>query len=245
MARASAILELIESSLMALVAIVRGVPGSFDRALATVAPSPPIDVARARAQHAAYLAGLRQAGAEVVEIPADDDYPDCCFVEDTAVVAGGVALLTRLGAPSRRGESPGVRPFLETWLPVEDMVAPATLEGGDCLLFGDRLYIGRSDRTNAAGIQRAREIFTRVGIEVIEVPVRGALHLKSVCSPLGDRAVLIAPGQLPAKIFPPGVAIEVPESEAAGANLVVVGSSALVAAGCPAVARLVAGAGLM
>lgn len=230
---------------MAVIAIVRGVPSSFARALVAVAPDEPIDVERARSQHRAYLAGLRQAGAEVVEIPADESHPDCCFVEDTAVVAGGIALLTRPGAPSRRGEPAGVRAALSRWLAVVDMEAPATLDGGDCLRLGDRLYIGRSVRTNAAGIGQAREIFGRVGIEVIEVPVRGALHLKSVCSPLADRIVLVAPGTLPADTFPPGVAVEVPAAEAVGANLVEVGGSALVAAGCPVVASLVAGGGLV
>lgn len=83
-------------------ALTRGVPSSFARATvqrAGDADDPAIDVQRARAQHAAYVEALRALGLEVVSLPADDAFPDCCFIEDCALVAGGVALVTSLGAP--------------------------------------------------------------------------------------------------------------------------------------------------
>ncbi len=227
---------------MATLAIVRGVPASFSRALAAAVPPEPIDVDRARRQHADYLAALRTCGAEVVELPADESLPDCCFIEDTAVVAGGVALITRPGAASRRREPDAVRPVLAARMPVEEMVEPATLDGGDCLLLGRTLYVGRSGRTNAAGAARARQVFGHAGITVVEVPVTGALHLKSVCSPLGDDLVVVAPGALPPGTFDAHV-LEVPAGEPAGANLVTIGRSAVIAAGCPETARLVDAAG--
>jgi dimethylargininase len=213
----------------AIVALVREVSASFADALATVRPEPPLDVARARAQHAAYVEGLRRAGAEVVVLPALDGDPDACFVEDTAVVAGGIALIARPGAPSRRGETATVRVALAELLPVAGMEAPATLDGGDCLLLGRHLYVGVSGRTNAAGVARAREVFGARGTEVIDVEVRGALHLKSVCSPLGDDAVLVLDGALPPGTF--GAARELRVADAAAANVVVVGRHALVPAG--------------
>jgi dimethylargininase len=225
------------------VAIVRGVSAGFARALAAVPPDPPIDVARARAQHAGYVAALRRAGAEVIELPADDALPDCCFVEDTAVIAGGVALLARPGAPARQAEPAAVRAALAARLPVHEMTAPATLDGGDCLRLGRRLHVGRSARTSAAGAARAREVFAPAGVEVIEVPVEGALHLKSVCSPLGDDVVLVAEGALPPGTFAGAREIVVPAAEAPAANAVVIGRTALVAAGFPETARLVAAAG--
>ncbi len=228
---------------MPTVAIVRAVPSSFAAALAAVPPDPPIDVARARAQHADYVAALRGLGVQVIELPADEACPDCVFVEDTAVIAGGVALLTRPGAPTRQAESAAVRDALAQLLPLETMTAPATLDGGDCLRLGNRLYVGRTARSSAAGAARAREVFARVGVEVIEVPVSGALHLKSVCSPLGDDTVLIAEGALPAGCFGGAREVIVPAAEAAAANVVVIGRAALVAAGFPRAARLVADAG--
>lgn len=214
---------------MAIVALVREVSASFADALAAVTPDPPLDVARARRQHAAYVEALRRAGAEVVALRSLDAHPDACFVEDTAVVAGGLALIARPGAPSRRGEPASVREVLAGLVPVADMEAPATLDGGDCLLLGRRLYVGASSRTNPAGIARAREVFGARGVEVIAVEVGGALHLKSVCSPLGDDAVLVLDGALPRGTF--GGARELPVSDAAAANVVVIGRHALVPAG--------------
>src|SRR5687768_5308452 len=156
---------------MAPIAITRAVPQSFDRALTGALPAAAIDVRRARAQHADYVAALRACGAEVIELPADDALPDCCFIEDTAVVAGGRALITRPGAPSRQAEPAAVRPLLAARMPVAEMNDPETLDGGDCLLLGRRLYIGRSRRSNVAGAARARAVFAEVGIEVLEVPV--------------------------------------------------------------------------
>jgi dimethylargininase len=225
------------------VVIVRGVPLSFASALSAAPPDPPIDVARARAQHAGYVAALRRLGADVIELPADEACPDCVFVEDTAVIAGGIALLARPGAASRQAEPAAVHAALAARLPVETMEAPATLDGGDCARLGRTLYIGRTARTSAAGAARARTVFGRVGVDVIEVPVTGALHLKSVCSPLGDDAVLVADGALPRGTFRGVRELIVPADEAPAANVVVIGRAALVAAGFPRAAQLVADAG--
>ena len=227
-----------------MIALVRGVPATFDRALAARPPPLPIDVARARAQHASYVAAFRSLGVAVVEIPADDAFPDCPFVEDTAVAARGAAVLARTGAPSRRGEVHAVAPHLAARVDVFAMDAPATLDGGDCLRSGDTLYVGLSARTNAAGVARLAEVFVPRGVAVRTVGLPpGALHLKSVCSPLGDDAVLVAAGTLSHGTFR-AREIEVPAAEARAANAVVCPSGALVAAGCPRTLALVEAAGL-
>lgn len=47
---------------------------------------------------------LRELGLDVVELPPDENLPECAFVEDTAVVCNGIALITRPGAPNRAKE---------------------------------------------------------------------------------------------------------------------------------------------
>lgn len=223
-----------------MIAIVREVSASFADALTMAPLAEPIDLARARAQHAAYVAALRLAGADVIVLPAEDAMPDACFVEDCAVIAGGLALIARPGAASRRPEPPAVAAALARYLPVVEMPAPATLDGGDCLRLGDRLYIGRSSRTSSDGIAFARSVLEDV--EVIELPVGAGLHLKSACSPLGDDAVLVLAGTLPPGTF--GGARELFVTEMPAANAVVVGRHALVPAGFPEAARAVASVGL-
>lgn len=229
---------------MPIVAFVREVSTSFEEALSELPPDPPINVARAREEHALYVAALRVAGAEVVALPVADELPDACFVEDTAVVAGGLALITRPGAPSRREEPASVREALARYLPITTMTEPATLDGGDCMLLGRRLYVGRSARTNAEGVAQARAAFGPRGIEVIEVDVRGALHLKSMCSPLADDAVIMLEGAFARGVFGGAREVIVPAAEGPASNLLVVGRHALVPMGFPSAARAAAEAGL-
>jgi dimethylargininase len=225
-------------------ALMRGVPASFPRALAATVPESPIDVELAREQHAAYRAALEAAGIGVTVIPADEACPDCCFVEDTAVVAGGVALVTRPGAPSRRSEVDPIAAALAKELEVARMAAPATLDGGDCMRVGSTIYVGRSARTNAAGVARLAEVFGPRGLEVVplELPA-SVLHLKCVCAPLGGERVLLARDTLDASVFRRADIVWVPASEAYAANAVAVGQHVLVAAEYPRTHEVLARAG--
>lgn len=225
-------------------AIVRAVPDSFPRALSVHPPPEPIDVVRAREQHASYVEALRELGLDVIVLDADEAYPDGCFVEDAAVVAGGIALATRPGAETRRGEVEAVRGALAEHMPVLDTTAPATLEGGDCMLVGDELFVGLSSRTNTSGVARAREVFEPRGVQVRQVAVNDGLHLKSSCSPLGADAVLAVAGAFVPATFGAARIVEVARDEAPAANVVCVGDRALVPAGFPRTADLLRRAGI-
>lgn len=217
-----------------MLALTRAIPDRFVDALAATPPEPPIDVALARRQHAAYRAALAALGAEVVMLATDEACPDACFIEDTAVVAGGVALITRPGAPSRQAEGAAVAAVLSARMDVAFMAAPATLDGGDCLRLGRTLYVGRSARTNAAGIARAAEVFGARGLRVVAIDLPPAvLHLKCVCAPLGDDRVLLARGALPDGVFAPAAPVWVPAAETYAANAVAIGAGVIIADGFP------------
>lgn len=231
---------------MSVRAIVRHVPSSFSRALSAAVPAEPIDVARARAQHAVYVAALDRAGVSVRVLDALDACPDSVFVEDTAVVVDGVAVVTRPGAPSRRDEVDSVaaalaRPDAGRPLDLVRMSAPATLDGGDCMRVGGALYVGRSTRTNAEGVAFLR---ASLPIRVVEVELpANVLHLKCVCSPLGGDRVLLADATIDPRTFVGCDVLTVPRSEAYAANAVAVGQSVLVASGHPRTAELLGRAG--
>jgi dimethylargininase len=212
-------------------AITRDVPDTFARALAKTPAT--IDVAAARAQHAGYRGALVEAGLTVVNLAADDATPDCCFVEDTAVVAGGVALITCPGAPSRRGEVDAVAVALSAHVPIERMQAPATLDGGDCMLVGTTLYVGRSARTNEAGIARLTDVMRPRGVRVIAIEMPPEiLHLKCVCSSLGDR-MLLAEGSIDPAVFGAIAIVTAPAEDPFAANAVAAGDHVLAAADSP------------
>jgi dimethylargininase len=153
----------------------------------------PIDVERALAQHAAYVAALCAAGASVIVLPESPAYPDSVFVEDAAVVLDEVVVLTRPGAASRAGEPDLLAPHLAPYRPLARIEAPATLEGGDVLRVGRRLFVGLSPRTNAAGAEALRALAAPHGYTVTGVAVRDCLHLKTAVTALDEETLLANP----------------------------------------------------
>lgn len=229
-----------------VIAFVREVSERFVDGLCAAPSAEPIRVARARDQHAAYRAALAAAGCEVVAIAGDAALPDCCFVEDTAVVAGGRVAITRPGAPSRRGEVDAVAAAIAARLPELAQVrlaAPATLDGGDCMRVGRRIYVGLTKRTNGDGVRALADAHPGFEVVAVEMPAR-VLHLKCVCSPLGDDRVLLARGTIPAATFRGADIVWVPEREEYAANAVAIGGTVLAAARHPATHDALAAAGL-
>jgi dimethylargininase len=161
----------------------------------------PIDLARAEAQHAAYCAALREAGAEVRVLPALGDYPDSCFVEDTALILPELVVRTRPGALSRQGEVALIAPELPADRPHATIMAPGTLDGGDVLVVETDIFIGLTARSNAEGVRQLAEAAGRFGYRTTGIPLAGALHLKTAASALPDGRVLVNSDWLDPAIF--------------------------------------------
>jgi dimethylargininase len=201
------------------IALVRAVPATFPECIVGGPQRPSLDVETARSQHAAYRATLAAYGYEVHCLPADDRFPDSVFVEDTVVVVGPTALLTRPGAASRRGEVDAVAPFIAGHMAVRTLEAPATLDGGDVLHIGDRIFVGRSARTNDAGIAAVRDLAAAAGIEVVAVDVERVLHLKTAVNALDDTTVIAAEGAIGLGAFGAYGLVTLPAAEAPAANV--------------------------
>ena len=216
-----------------MIALTRPVPASFANALCATAPASPIDLERARRQHAAYCAALADLGATVETVPAADDLPDSCFIEDTAVVAGGLAVITRPGAPSRQPETGGTLAALRARFDIAELAAPATLDGGDCMRVGRTIFVGRSARTNEAGIARLGELFEPRGIRVVAVDMPNVLHLKCVCAPLDDDRITLADASIPRSAFGDVHVVAIPAEESYAANVLAIGDRVLIADGFP------------
>lgn len=228
----------------AMRALVREVAPTFANALSAVPPDPPIDRAIAVQQHAAYIAALRSCGVDVTLLANTDD-PDGCFIEDTAVVAAGVALITRPGADSRRRETLHTAIALRTDVELVEMEAPATLDGGDCMRVGTTIFVGRSARTNDAGIARLAEVFEPRGFRVVPVAMPAhVLHLKCVCAPLGDDRITLADGSIPPEAFGDIHRVRIPDSESYAANCLAIADRVLCAQGFPRTRDALVAAGL-
>jgi dimethylargininase len=199
-------------------ALTRGVAATLAACELTHVARAPIDVDAATRQHAAYVAVLRALGFSVVELPADDAFPDCVFVEDTAVVVDEVAVATRPGAASRRGEVDAVAAALGGLRRVVRVAAPATIDGGDVVVDGRRVFVGRTARTNEAGVAALADALGPFGYAVRGVDVRGCLHLKTGCTALGDGRFLVNPTYVDPADLGARAVIEVDGDEPAAAN---------------------------
>lgn len=175
------------------VALVREVPDSFVRAIVGTRGRAP-DVALAKEQHRHYVKRLTGAGYSIERLAADEACPDCVFVEDTAVILGEVAVVTRPGAESRRSEVAAVAGFLEKRFEMAQIEEPGTVDGGDVMIVDGKVYVGESARTNRDGIAQLASITAEQGLELIPVRVVGMLHLKSAVVPVGDQTVVVTPG---------------------------------------------------
>jgi dimethylargininase len=219
-------------------AITREISSAFDNVGATQAsplltylPRVPIDIERARAQHAAYEWALVDAGCTVRRIDSGPDMPDAVFVEDIAVVFRGGAVITRPGAESRRVETPAVSAVLARHgLPLREIVEPATLDGGDVLTIGRQVFIGQSARTNAAGITQMRRLLKPLRYTVRAVPVQGCLHLKSAVTALADDTLLVNGDWVPTDAFAGFTLIDVDPDEPQAANALMLGNVILYSA---------------
>lgn len=217
-------------------AITRPPGRTFSDGLTTAGLGPP-DLPAALAQHAAYLAALEACGLEVTVLSPDDRFPDSTFVEDTAFLARGVAVLCRPGAPSRAGEVEAIRPALDAFFHSPAAIeAPGTVDGGDICEAGDHVFIGVSERTNEAGARQLASLLSSVGLDSSFVDIRGIpglLHLKSGIAWLGGRTLALTDLLASRPEFRNWSHLPVPPGEEYAANAVLVNGRVLLAAGFP------------
>jgi dimethylargininase len=207
--------------------IVRGL-----RAVDTGAP----DLALMLAHHASYVAALRSTGATVVDLPALPDYPDAVFVEDTALCLPEGAIVMRPGAPSRLGEAAEMAPHLEALYAQVLRIdgADSFVEGGDILVTEAEILVGRSARTNAAGIAELTRLVAGWGHEVREVYTPpGVLHFKTDCSLMDAETVLSTDRLAASGCFAGYRVIPVEPGEEAAANAIRFNDAVLFPAGFP------------
>lgn len=226
------------------VAITRAVSPGLANCELTYQTRVPIDVEVARAQHRAYEQALEAAGYRVERLDADAGMPDSVFVEDMAVVFDEVAILTRPGAGSRRREMPAIAAALAAYRPIQEIQPPATVDGGDVLVAGRQVFVGRSSRTNDAAVTQLRRVLGPFGYSVEGTEVRGCLHLKSAVTVLDEERLLVNATWLDTAAFDRFTLIEVAPEEPAAANVLRLADRIIVAKAFPRSAARIAALGL-
>lgn len=184
-----------------LIAITRDVSPNLAGCELSYVPRSAIDIGLAATQHRAYQDALSTLGCRVIALPAEADLPDSVFVEDVAIVLDEVAIMTRPGAESRRSEGASVAAVLSRYRSLHAIQAPGTLDGGDLLRIGRSVYVGQSQRSNAAGIEQLSNLLAGYGYAVRAVPISGCLHLKSSVTQVAEDTLLMQPEWVDRSVF--------------------------------------------
>ena len=206
-----------------------------------------VDHDLAMRQWAGYVAALTTAGWRTIEVPPADDCPDGVFIEDTMVVYRDLAVISRPGAAARRPETAAAEATVAAaGYRIERITDPATLDGGDVLKLGSTIYVGITERTDAAATDQLAGFFRPLGATVVRVPTTKVLHLKSAVTALPDGRIVGYPPLVDdSAVF--DAFLPVPEE--AGSHVVHLGpdrdgvQQLLMAAGAPRSAELFAESG--
>jgi len=197
-------------------------------------------------QHARYVEALEACGLEVEVLPALEEFPDSCFVEDVAVICGDGVVLTRPADPSRAGEVAYIEDALAAHFDAahtQRVEGPATLEGGDVMLAGGTFFVGQSHRTNADGLEQFGEAVNAWGFAAQGVPVSGYLHLKTGITYLGNNKLLVTSEFADAPELASFERILVPNDEDYAVNTISANGRVIMAEGYPVTRGLIEGAG--
>jgi dimethylargininase len=188
----------------------------------------PVDATLAQQQWEGYVAALHQAGWETIEVPAADECPDSAFVEDTVVMYGPRAVITRPGADERKPETAGTaRVLANLGYDVVTIETPGTLDGGDVLKHDGTVWVKVGGRTNQAGAEQLASYLGPYGATVVGVPVTKVLHLKSAVTALPDGTILGFPPLVDdPHVWPSFLAVP----EESGAHVVLLGDDRILMA---------------
>ena len=198
-----------------------------------------VDFELALRQQEDYCAALARAGARVERLAVNASYPDGCFIEDAAVVVDELAVVTNMAAEWRRGEPAAVESVLAGYRDIARLSDAATMDGGDVLRVGRELFVGLSSRTNARAAEELKRILKPLGYQVTPINVTGGLHLKTACTALDERTLLVNPAWVETEPFGGFELLAVPGDEPLAANTLRVRDALFLQAGFPKTLEMV------
>ena len=214
-------------------AIVRTPSRSFVNGITTANLGMP-DYNLALKQHQEYINALIKCGLQVKVLPADEEYPDSTFVEDTALLTKKCAIISNPGAPSRKGEIVEIKNILKTYYStIEKIENPGTVEPGDIMMVGDHFYIGLSERTNEDGAAQIITTLNKYGYSGSAIDMNDMLHLKTGVAYLENNNLLAFGEFLHEEEFKSFNIIEIDADESYAANCIWVNNYVLVPKGFP------------
>jgi dimethylargininase len=193
----------------------------------------PMDFTRARMQHRQFEDCLASLGCAIQRLPPAPELPDSVFVQDACGVFDELAVIARPGAESRRPETQAVAEALKPFRPLRFIEPPGTLDGGDVLYLGKRVFVGLSSRTNRAAIEQLRALLAPNSYAVTEVNLTGCLHLQTAATPVAQNTLLVNRSWIDPCVFGDVTIIDIDPAEPMGANALLVADTVVYPAAFP------------
>ena len=209
-------------------AILREVPDTYNKCISSHPLHSSLRIEKAREQHKNYEKLLNELGLETIVLEKNNEFPDSCFVEDTAIVHGDKALITRLAKKSRQGEEETVEKVLKEFKKTVRIQPPGTIEGGDVIHLENRFIIGNTSRTNAEGISQVKEFF---GKRIDVIKDLSIVHLKSYVTYLGESIFVSTEKYSNHPVLQNYEVIVVPKGEEYGANTLAINDVVIMSEG--------------
>ena len=183
-------------------------------------------------QHQSYIDALTKCGLDVLVLEPCEEYPDSTFVEDVALITPNCAIITRPGAPSRRGEVGKIEFVLkQRFNNVEEIEAPGNIDGGDIMMVGAHYFIGLSERTNLEGAKQIIQILKQYGLSGSTIYLKKVLHLKTGLSYLEENNLVVCGEFIDESSLGQYNPIEIPEKESYAANCIWVNETVIIPQG--------------
>ena len=199
---------------------------------------------QAMIQHQSYIDALTKCGLDILVLEPCEEYPDSTFVEDVALITPNCAIITRPGAPSRRGEVHEIEFVLkQRFNNVEEIEAPGTIDGGDIMMVGAHYFIGLSERTNLEGAKQIIQILKQYGLSGSTISLKKVLHLKTGLSYLEENNLVVCGEFIDESSLGQYNPIEIPEKESYAANCIWVNGLVIIPLGYPTTKQRIENAG--
>lgn len=159
-----------------------------------------IDVRKAMNQHQTFTEELSNNGIEVIRLNSQSEFPEQVFARDIGFTIGQKVFISGMASEIRQGEEDLLRDWLrENDLPYQKITL-GSIEGGDVIVDGNRLFVGVSGRTNLEAIEMLEQQLP--DWTIIRVPFdEKYLHLDCVFNILSSTHALVFPKALSAETY--------------------------------------------
>lgn len=158
-----------------------------------------IDRSLAISQHQVFEQALRNAGVEVIKLQPSKDHPEQVFTRDIGFTLGNRLFISEMANLIRQGEEKVLAHWMNEHKISYKNLSTHSIEGGDVIVDGNRVFIGISDRTCMKAIQALQNELPN--FEILSIPFNSKyLHLDCVFNILSSKDALIYPDAFDPKI---------------------------------------------